>query len=137
MCGSATPSGSASRRDHMNRFCGLFRYLPGGRAGDRSEMQKVKFAKTKISKLQKRQNEKSQNLSSQFFLRDRSPNCSPQDRILALTIAGKTFPSSLLVLHSQCVRCIFNASKQCPNEATTFYLAGTATVVRSEPRRTQ
>jgi hypothetical protein len=35
----------------------------------------------------------------------------------------RLFASSSPLLHSQCARCIFNASKQCPNEATTFYLA--------------
>jgi hypothetical protein len=62
--------------------------LRDGRA-DRGKTEKAKFAKFEISKLQ---NPKNKNLKIfiTIFLRDRSRNCFPQDRILVLKISGKT-----------------------------------------------
>jgi hypothetical protein len=105
-------------------FKGRVPSLPvGDGRADRGKMQNFKFAKVEISKIVKSQNQNLENFHRTSFPRDRSRNCFPQDHNPVLRISGKTFTFSLLVLHSQCVRCVFNASKQCPHEATTFYLA--------------
>jgi hypothetical protein len=94
---------------------GEFRLSPGGTGRPMRQNKKDKFAKFEIS------NPKTKNLKlfTTIFLRDRSQDSFPQDRVLALKISGKTLASALLVLHSQYARCILNASKQCPYEATT------------------
>jgi hypothetical protein len=119
MCRSATPCKSASRRDHTiffwRRSATCLRGTGGPIAAKRkiansqnSKFQKLQIARTKIAKT-----------LIVKFRRDRSRNCFQPDRILVLTIGGKTFASSLLALRWQCARCILKASKQCPYEATT------------------
>ena len=67
--------------------------LRDGRARSRQNA-KIKIRKIEISKIANSQKSKSPKLSSQFFPRDRSRNCFPQDHNLVFKISGKTFASS-------------------------------------------
>jgi hypothetical protein len=95
------------------------RYLPPGDGrADRGKTQKSKFAKFEISKIANRKKQNLENFHHNFFRKIDREIVFPQDRVLVLTIGCKTIASSLFVL-PLCVRCILNASKQCPYEATT------------------
>jgi hypothetical protein len=137
----ARPSGSILRRSASVRWSASRLFISGahaiyehrrfncpvsasGERAGRSQRNAInQICKIEISKLRNRQKAKSQKLSSTFFhtrtvaklLFARSNSCSHDRR--------PNFRSFVFALHSQCARCIFNGSKQCPNEATTFYLA--------------
>jgi hypothetical protein len=92
----------------------------GGRA-DRRNTPKSKFAKAQISKIANRKRPNFENFHYNFS-RDRSRNCSLQDRLFVSEIKSNAFASSLpgvLCSIHNVGGCIFNASKQCPYEATT------------------
>jgi hypothetical protein len=99
-------------------------FAPEGRAGRLRQNAKIQNRKNQNFKNCKSQKLKFRKLSSQFFFHkiDRE-NLSRKIVFLFFKINDKTSALCLLALHSQCVRFIFNASKQCPHEATTFYLA--------------
>jgi hypothetical protein len=91
----------------------------GGRA-DRGRAQKSKFAKFEIKKLQK---SNFRNFHHKVFPEINREIVSRKIVFLFSRSTARLSLLRLLVPHSQCARCTFNASKQCPYEATTFYLA--------------
>ena len=112
-------------------------FAPEGRAGRSRQNAKIKKRKIRNFKNCKSQKSKSRKLSSHFFREiNREVVCR---KIVFLFFLRSTARPSLLRLlphHWQCARCILNASKQCPYEATTSTRLHSH-VVRSEPRRTQ
>ena len=120
MCRPATPCGSASRRDSNNFF---WTPVPSRRRGaggpDRGKTQKSKFAKFKILKLANRKNQNFENFHRNFFHEIDREIVSRKIAFLFSRSAARPSLLRRLPHHSQCARCILNASKQCPYEATT------------------
>ena len=82
---------SVSQRSQIFGAASLF--APGDERADRGKTQKPDSQNSKFQRLQIAKT-KLLKTFMQFFPRDRSRNCFPQDRILVLTIGGKTFASS-------------------------------------------
>jgi hypothetical protein len=93
----------------------------GSGQADRSKMQNVKFAKIEISKIANFKTENRENFHHIFFREiDRETVFCKLAFLFSRSKARLLlFASWRPLLHSQSVRCMLHASKQCPNEATT------------------
>jgi hypothetical protein len=93
-----------------------------GTGDRRGKMQKSRFRKFEISKIANCKNKKLKNFCRNFSTRSIA-NLFPARSYSSFRDQRQDFRFFALFIHSQCARCILNAGKQCPYEATTFYLA--------------